>query len=67
MLFLSNEKEHIKACLKLRDLVKISKIFLKKNNHFWNYAGNLVLFLCVTCSNLEKEFWLRRDSKKWLI
>lgn len=30
MLFLSNEKEHINACLKLRDLVKISKIFLKK-------------------------------------
>lgn len=45
MLFLSNEKEHIHACLKLRDLVvKISEIFLRKNNHLWTYAGNLVLF-----------------------
>lgn len=45
MLFLLNEKERLNACLKLGNLVvKISKIFLRKNNHLQNYAGSLVLF-----------------------
>lgn len=65
MLFLSNEKEHLNAFLKLRNLVvKIIKILLRKSNHLQNYAGNLVLFYVLFMVAQKKNFSLGREFVK---